>query len=230
MALKRKIDKESFETLDENKKVFYVEKGDHFELDMEDEDAGALIRAKEHEKEARKKVEAEAKALRERLAALEENDMRKRGDVEALEKSWSEKHSKAIQEAEAKAEGIKKAVRRQLLDTQAKALASEISTVPSLMSKAILERLDVDFDGENGPSLRVLDQTGKPSALTLEELKGEFVANKDFASIIIGSKASGGSATNPTNQTPVGTPNQNKPLARLSPSELKAHLESKGVK
>lgn len=226
MTLKRKIDKEAFEALNPSLKALYVEKDGVFHLDMEDEDAGALLRAKEHEKESRKKAESEAKALREKLAQLEEDGMRKRGDVEALDKSWAEKHSKAIQEIESKHLNLKNSIRKQLLETQARAIASEISTTPSLMAKAIMERLDVDFDAENGPALRILDNTGKPSALSLDELKQEYVANKEYAPIIIGSKASGGSATNKSFKPASGSQEASKPLTQMSPSELAAHIKS----
>lgn len=231
MALKRKIDKETFESLEEIQRGFYVEKDGAYLLDLDDEDTGALLRAKEHEKEARKKVEAEAKALREKLQALEDDGIRKRGDVEALDKSWQEKYSKALTEVESKYGTLKNSIRKQLLDTHARAIAVEISNAPSLMSKAILERLDVDFDAESGPALRILDQTGKPSALTLDELKKEFVANKEYAPIIIGSKASGGSATSTSfKASGASDATPNKPLSRMSPTELKALIDSKGEK
>ena len=72
-------------------------------------------------------------------------------------------------------------------------IANEISTVPDLMSGAISARLTTEIvDGK--ATTRVLDQDGKPSALTVEELKKEFVANEKFSSIIVGSNASGSGA------------------------------------
>ena len=41
----------------------------------------------------------------------------------------------------------------------------------------------------------VIGQDGKPSALTIDELKAEFTSNPAFAPVIAGSKATGGGAS-----------------------------------
>jgi hypothetical protein len=228
MALKRKITKEGFDELDETKQSFYVEKDGNYFLDMEDEDTGALLRAKEHEKENRVKAEKEAKALRDRLAQIEEDGLRKRGDVEALEKSWNEKHSSVIQEMESRNAALKNSVKKQILESKADALASKLSMSPSLLKRAILERLEVDFDSESGPALRILDVNGKPSATTFDELEKEILANKEYAPILYGSKASGGGATSKSVLASGAPDKPNKPLSRMSPIELTEYLKSKG--
>ena len=86
---KKKISKAGFEKLADHLKTEYVERGDNYILDLEGDDA--LERAKEHERELRKAAEAEAKQLKEKLAQLDDEGMRKRGDIEALDKSWGEK-------------------------------------------------------------------------------------------------------------------------------------------
>ena len=41
---------------------------------------------------------------------------------------------------------------------------------------------------------RILDKDGNPTAQTFDDLEKEFLANKDFAPILVGSKGSGGGA------------------------------------
>ena len=58
----------------------------------------------------------------------------------------------------------------------------------------IRARLSVDIrDGQ--PQTVVIGQDGKPSALTLDELKAEFASNQAFAPVIASSRASGGGAS-----------------------------------
>jgi hypothetical protein len=79
--------------------------------------------------------------------------------------------------------------------------------------------------------LRILDGAGKVSAASLDDLKQEFVANKDFSSIIIGSKASGGNAGKP-NFASNGNPNaqnqnnQQTNLAKMSPPQLAEYMKT----
>ncbi|WEM33661.1 head scaffolding protein [Pseudomonas phage PSA-KC1] len=92
----------------------------------------------------------------------------------------------------------------------------------------IKSRLMADFEGDT-PVTRVLDKDGKPSALTIDELANEFVANKDFSAIITASKASGGAGK--PSQNGGGAPKFNgqsdKPadLSKMNPAELAAHLK-----
>lgn len=66
--------------------------------------------------------------------------------------------------------------------------------------------------------------------MTIDELQEEFVANKDFSAIIIGSKASGsGTSKDGQNKsTRNGATEDGKPvpLSGLSPKELAEHVKS----
>jgi hypothetical protein len=77
----------------------------------------------------------------------------------------------------------------------AQSLASELAVSGSapLLLPHIARRLKVEIvDGT--PITRVLDASGKPSAASVDELKKEFIDNKAFAPVIVGSRASGGGA------------------------------------
>lgn len=232
MALKRKIEKSVWEDLNPEIKALYAEKNGAYVLDVEsaEDDAAELKRAKDREAQGRKDEKKRADDLQAQLDELTGNDAKKRGDIETLEKSWKEKSEKEKAPLLAQIDKLKNVAVKSLADATADTLAKEISTVPSLMRKAIRERLAVDFDSDE-PALRVLDATGKPSALSLDDLKKELVANKDFSSIIIGSKASGSGTSKDTKQQgqgsaqPQGANGQPKQFREMTPIEKVAHLK-----
>lgn len=225
MALKKKLSKADYEKLAEHLKPEYVEKNGDYHLDLDDEESGALLRAKDREKELRKEAEAKAKELEARLAEIEGTDARKRGDIETLEKSWKSKLAeteKALLEKLGKKDNYLKST---LVDNVAQQLAAKISTSPALIIPHIKARLAADLDGEV-PSTKVLDKDGKLSALSLDDLQNEFVTNPDFGAIIIGSKASGSRATSQNVNQARAFGSNDKPvnLANMKPSELVAHI------
>lgn len=220
MALKLKITKEQYEALDEGVKVLYNEAGDGYALDVDDiPDTGALKRAKDREAQQRKEAETRLKELEQQLEEIQGNDARKRGDIETLEKSWASKLEQRETELSQQIEALKKHTTMMLVDNVASEIAHKISSAPKLLIPHIKARLQADL--ENGePKTRVLDAQGQPSALSVEDLSKEFSANPDFASVIIGSKASGGGDNNRSN-TPKFT-DEGKPvdLTKVSPKEL----------
>lgn len=229
MALKRKISKEAFEKLPEALQGEYVEKDGEYVLDIDgDEDTGALKRAKDREAQLRRDAEKELKEIRSRLEELEGDDARKRGDIETLEKSWKSKLETREAELTSKLEAKDGFIKNALVDNVAKDIAHKISTSPSLILPHIKARLAADFEGDS-PTTKVLDAKGQPSALTVEELEQEFVANKDFSAIIIGSKASGsGTSQDGKNRSSrvSATGEDSKPLSQLKPAELAAELKA----
>lgn len=229
MALKKKLTKEEHAKLPDALKAEYIEDGDGFRLDVDgDEDTGALKRAKDREAQLRKDAEKEAKELRERLESIEGDDARKKGDIATLEKSWQSKLEKQREEYETKVSKLTSHTTKTLVDNVASQLAHKISNAPAVIMPHIKSRLIADFEGD-APVTRVLDKDGKPSALTIDELANEFVANKDFSAIITASKASGGAGK--PSQNGGGAPKFNgqsdKPadLSKMNPAELAAHLK-----
>lgn len=226
--MKRKISQEVFDKLSDAIKALYKKVGDAFVLELEDDegDPEALKRAKDHEVQARKDAEKKAKELQAKLDALDEDGAKKRGDVEALTKSYEEKLAKAMQEAQAKIEAAQKHIRDTMLNATASEIAGKISTTPAIMSRFIRDRLEVDFSGE-APVLRILGADGKLSALTTEDLAKEFTSNKEFASIIKTSQASGSSASRTSNQgRALNKDGESVSFAKLSPKELASHIQA----
>lgn len=201
MTLKAKVD--SIDSVKEQFRGLYAEKDGASYLQVDGlDDTGALKRAKEHEKEARKQAEQQAKELQEQIDSLKDqinssNDdkAKKSGDIEALENSWKEKLAKRERELQEQVDSLNGNITSMLVDTEAVRLATELAVDGSadLLIPHIKSRLGVDHkDGK--PVTVVNDVNGKPSALTLKELKQEFADNTAFAPVIVGSKASGGGA------------------------------------
>ena len=196
-----KYELDSLDGLDESQKVFYAEKDGKFYFQIEGvvpESSVAGLKANhdqlltEKKEQQRLAQDAEAKRIEaERLA--QEEIARKSGNLEAIENSWKEKL--ALRETEltsqlsqAQAKNYELTVGR-----QAQELAGELAkpNAQRLLAKEIKERLTLD---ENG-NIRVLDLQGKPSALTIDELKAQLRADPTYQDIIIINNSSGGGAT-----------------------------------
>ena len=228
MALKKKLTKAEYEKLSEHIKAEYIEDGDGFRLDLDgDEDTGALKRAKDREAQLRREAETKLREAQEELDRINGDDARKKGDIATLEKSWQKKLDDQKGEYEGKLGKLTAHTQKQLVDNVALQIASKISNAPALLLPHIKTRLTADFEGD-APVTRILDKDGKVSAMTVEELSAEFVANKDFSAIITASKASGG-AGKPSNSNGGGAPNNSdKPadLASMNPAQLAEHIKA----
>ena len=228
MALKKKLTKEEYSKLSDHIKAEYIEDGDGFRLDIDgDEDTGALKRAKDREAQLRRDAEVKLREAQEELDRINGDDARKKGDIATLEKSWQKKLEDQKAEYEGKLGKLTSHTKTQLVDNVAQQIASKISNAPALLLPHIKARLAADFEGDS-PVTRILDKDGKPSAMTVEELSAEFVANKDFSAIITASKASGG-AGKPSNSNGGGAPNNSdKPadLASMNPAQLAEHIKA----
>jgi len=201
MTLKFQLD--SLEGVDESVQSMYVEKGGKYVLNIEglpaQEDVTGL-KAKVDELLGEKKAAEKARKDAEEQARLErEEAARKSGNVEELEKSWSEKYNRREAELNGMLEQERGTLSTQIRDLTVGRTATDIASALAIpgSAKALLphieRRLSVEQrDGK--PVVVVLDQQGKLSAATLDELKAEFANDTAFAPLIAGSKASGGGA------------------------------------
>ncbi|HJH17665.1 MAG TPA: hypothetical protein K8W20_02985 [Pseudomonas lactis] len=198
-----KFQLDTLEGVDEAVRALYTEKDGKFVLGIEglpqQEDVSGL-KAKVDELLGEKKL-AEKKAREaEELARTErEEAARKSGNVEELEKSWSEKFNRREAELNGLLEQERGTLSTQIRDLTVGRTATDIASALAIpgSAKALLphieRRLSVEQrDGK--PVVVVLDQQGKLSAATLDELKAEFANDTAFAPLIAGSKASGGGA------------------------------------
>ena len=201
MGLKYLLD--TLDGLDDSVKSLYTEKDGKFVLGIEGlpqpEDVSGL-KSKVQELLDEKKAADKARKDAEDQARLErEENARKSGNVEELEKSWSEKYNRREAELNGTLEQERSTLSNQIRDLTVGRTATDIASALAIpgSAKALLphieRRLSVEQrDGK--PVVVVLDQQGKLSAATLDELKAEFANDVAFAPLIAGSKASGGGA------------------------------------
>lgn len=217
MALKFKINKAAYEALSDDMKNEYVagEKDGEFVLDVTDlptgEDVGPIKRALESERTKAKELKTQLDAAKATIAEAPNID-----ELKAT-------HEKEVGK-------FKSFTEKSLIDGKAMELAAKISTVPALLSKVIKERIVVDLSGDE-PVAKIKGPDGKVSDMTFDKLGEELVANKDYAGIMIGSKASGGGAPKPGPKpigggAPNGGQDGEKPtnLASLSGKDLAARI------
>jgi hypothetical protein len=198
-----KFQLDTLEGVDEAVRALYTEKDGKFVLGIEglpqQEDVSGL-KAKVDELLGEKKL-AEKKAREaEEAARLErEEAARKSGNVEELERSWTEKFTRREAELTGTLEQERATLSGQIRDLTVGRTATDIASALAVQgsAKALLphieRRLSVEQrDGK--PVVVVLDAQGKLSAATLDELKAEIANDAAFAPLIAGSKASGGGA------------------------------------
>lgn len=204
MALKGVVD--SLDELDEGLREHYVSHTDgKFYLNTDKGDWGALVRAKDHEKNLRQVAEGKLTPLEEQIAGLNEqigtltterDDARRKkgGDTEALEQSYKDKITKLESDRDELVGSLNGEINRLLVSDTAHRIASEISTVPELLAPVIEARLATEKGADGKFFVRVLDGDKKPTATSLDELKQELLANEKYATIMVSGKGSGGGA------------------------------------
>lgn len=193
MSLKMKL--ETLEGVDESLHGFYEEGENGYSLKVEGlEDTGALKRAKEHEKATRQAAEAKLAEAKAKLEEIEQNAARQSGDVESIEKSWKEKFSARETELNGQIETLSGKINNGIIDSEAAKLgAMAVDGSESVLAKFVRDRLTVDSSGSE-PKLVILDEQGKPSALTVDEYREEIRNNPAFAPMLSASKATGSGA------------------------------------
>jgi hypothetical protein len=184
--------------LDEAQQALYKkdEKSGKFHLDVDPADIPdvnglktkvqeLLDEKKEEQRKAREAAERAAKAS---------------GDIEALEQSWRIRLE--TETGSLKGENTKLVSQLESLTVgrAATELAAELAVVTNGVSSAkallphIERRLKMEVGADGEVRVRVLDASGKPSALTLDQLKDEFRNDPVFAPLIAASKAGGSGA------------------------------------
>lgn len=119
------------------------------------------------------------------------------GDIEAIKKSYEDKITKMETDHKAELASVNGALTGATTEAQATSLAAEIAVPGSErhLRRDILDRLASDVvDGK--VKTTVLDKDGKPSAMTLDELKAEIAGDPANKSLVRASDSSGGGAPN----------------------------------
>lgn len=197
--LKSRINKEEHEALDDTTKGYYTLVNGMYVLQTDDaaelREAARLAREERDTLKTRlDAIQTDIDAAKAAEEAAREDAARKAKDLPAIEASWQAKLDNVKAETNSEVERLKQMLQTLLVENRAQEIANAISTSPKLILPHIRARLAAEIDGNDGIT-RVLDADGKPSAMSIAELKQEMIANKDYASIIKASDASGGGAT-----------------------------------
>ncbi len=204
MALQYEIDDVS--ELDESVQSLYQkdDESGKYRLAVEGIDDGKelkdALRKEREERAARQKrideLEEEQRKVREDADKARLEAAKKNGDTEALEKSWQEKLAAREAELQAELEKYQGTVVKLTSGQTATKLAADLAVQGSadVLMPHIERRLKTEYR-EGQPTTVVLDKDGKPSAMTVDELKQEFMGNKAFAPLIAGTKATGAGRT-----------------------------------
>lgn len=188
--VKYAITKEEYEALSPELKAEYKESGDGYKLDVSGIDAKAQDKL-EGERSKRRDAEKRAKDAEDALETFKEGDDRP-AIVAKAEKDVKKEKDRA-DKAEAK---FTEKVRKDALGNTALTLAETLSkTNAKVLLPHINTRLDVDMTDPDNPKVIVLDAAGKPTDKKVDDLKAEFLANKDFSGIISASQSTGGAAS-----------------------------------
>jgi len=195
-----KYELENLDGVEESVKSLYEEKDGKYVLKIEGipepEDLEGLKRKNQEFMDEAKAAKRKARELEELARQKEEENARKNGNIEALEKSWGDKLAARETELLNEKQLLEAQVYKLTVGSKATELAAKLA-VPgsdSVLLPHISNRLQVEtVDGEI--KIRVLDLQGKPSALSIEDLEKEFRANEAFKPLIRASNASGSGAS-----------------------------------
>lgn len=217
--LKAKLTKVEYEALNEALKSEYKGSGDVYLLDAEGlEDVTTLRRAKEQEARIAKELREENERLKAEKDTATDDAARKQGDVKALEDSYKTKLAKQKEQADASLALKDKQLNSLTVDAKATELATELAGDSAhLLVPFIKQRLQADLTGDK-PITRVIDADGKPTAMSVNELKEEFAIDTRYAAVIIASRASGGGAAGGSRNGGTGATTK-KPFKEMNDAE-----------
>ena len=115
-------------------------------------------------------------------------------------------------------------------------MANRISKSPKLILPHIMSGLVAEFDADDNPIIKVLGEDGKPSTVSLENFEKALVSDKDFADIMIASKASGGGGASRKDLSnnggaghrfPMGSDQAPQDLSKMTASDLVAAIDAR---
>lgn len=233
MAVKRKLSKAEFESLSDEAKTMYIENKDRrgeYILDMDPDFNKELQTVLDTQKTTIADLEGKVAEGTAALAAEQAKKISKDGsvskeDFEAYKTSAEKKYTTDTAALNTTIGKKDATIKTHLIDNVANGLATKLSKSPKLMLPHVKSRLAVDMSGDE-PKTIVLDADGRPSAFTIQDLEQEFVANKDFADILIGSRASGGNPPPSTRGNPL-SPEKPQSLTSMKPADVVAEMKAR---
>jgi len=192
-----KLETDSLDSIDEPLRGLYEEKEGKFRLKVDGLPNDEGLKKKNQELlDELKGFKRTQKEKDEQLERERQELMAKNGDVESLRKSYEDKFGKITSEFGEKEKSYQQQLQRLTVGQAATTLAAELAIPGSaaVLLPHVQARLSMEIrDGV--PVTVVIGKDGKPSALTIDDLKSELAAEPAFAPIIAASKAAGGGAS-----------------------------------
>lgn len=182
-------------------KLYSKKEDGKFHLQLENDDAEPLRRAKEHEVGLRQIAERDRDAAKQEVEVLKSRVTELEGslsaDTTALRADHERSVSKLKEEFSREKSGLENTIKKIFVGDVANRIASEIAIdegAAELLSESIGRRLQVEM--VNGaPVTRVLAADGTATNASPDDLKNEYLQMKKFAGILRASEASGGGAS-----------------------------------
>ena len=191
----------SLDGVDEKYRDLYKEQDGVFVLQVNksdgDDDLDAIKRKNQELLAEKKSEQAKRQAAEAEAQRVAEENARKNGDIESLEKSWAEKLANREAELNAKVESLTGTVSSMTIDTAAQGIASKIAVegAERYVIQDVKARLKLHTNEDGTVKVIVNDKNGNASAMTLDELSSEFVNSPEHKAVIKGTGGSGGGAT-----------------------------------
>lgn len=191
----------SLDSVDEKYRDLYKEQDGVFVLQVNksdgDDDLDAIKRKNQELLAEKKSEQAKRQAAEAEAQRIAEENARKNGDIESLEKSWAEKLANREAELTSKIESLTGTVSSMTIDTAAQGIASKIAVegAERYVIQDVKARLKLHTSEDGTVKVIVNDKNGNASAMTLDELSNEFVNSPEHKAVIKGTGGSGGGAT-----------------------------------
>ena len=193
---------DSLENIDESLQGLYEQTDTGYQLKVtgipepEKEDLSGLKNKVDELLREKKAASQKAREAAEEAEAARLEAAKKGNDTEALDKSWQEKFNAREIELKKELESLSGTLVKLTSGQTATKIAAEIAVQGSadVLLPHLERRLKTEFR-DGSPVTVVLDKDGKPSAMSIDELKAEFQNSAAFAPLIVGTKANGAGRT-----------------------------------
>ena len=174
-----------------------------------------LLTEAKRAKQAKREIEAETQAERERIA-------REKGDYEQLHKSAQEKYETTLGELDNLRQGIANEKRNNTAMKLAADLADGANA--ELLSEFIGRRLKFHEDG-----VKVTDVNGNLTVSSFDDLKSEFKNDARYSALLKGNQSSGGGASGGSNSGGATKVRSRAEFEALNPAKRMEFVKSGGT-
>jgi hypothetical protein len=173
-----------------------------------------------------KAAKAKAREAQEIAQRETEQAAKKTGNIEALEKSWTEKYTARESELTGSLTEKDGIIARLTAGATAKDIASQLALKGSerVLEKIVSERLGVEIV-EGQPKVIVKDAAGQRSALTMDDLKKEILSDTALKPILQGTQGSGAGGVGQSGGAGAGNTIAASELEKMTPAQKAAYFK-----